>query len=256
MSSFPGSNPSDSTLWVAVNIVSNNLDGGINDAITTVTVDDASSFPSSGYIVIDTEVIKYSGTTGTSFTGCTRGADGTSAAVHTDGTVVYHNWVADHHNALKDEIIAIATNLTNRIGGHATQVRLLDGAVQSPALVFQNNTDCGLYRIGANNIGFAISGGINTQWNTTGFGILNGTVTNPGLFFNDDANLGIYRVGADNLGISAGGVLAIQIEDPADLSASEVSLRVYVKDDSTLSQVTTGADDSGTAGFKYLRVPN
>ena len=64
------------------------LDGALSDSATTVTVDDASAFPSSGTIVIDGEEITYTGTTATTFTGCTRGANLTTAAAHDDGDAV------------------------------------------------------------------------------------------------------------------------------------------------------------------------
>ena len=54
----------------------------------TINVLDTSSFLSSGWIKIDTEVISYTGTTGTSFTGCTRGLFGTTAVNHSSATVV------------------------------------------------------------------------------------------------------------------------------------------------------------------------
>jgi len=46
--------------------------------ITTIPVADSSSFPQQGAIVIGSEIIAYTGNTGTSFTGCTRGAYGST----------------------------------------------------------------------------------------------------------------------------------------------------------------------------------
>lgn len=65
------------------------LNGGIDDVTTTVTVDSTAAFPSAGSIVIDSELITYTGTNGTQFTGATRGAGGTTASVHTGGNSVY-----------------------------------------------------------------------------------------------------------------------------------------------------------------------
>lgn len=58
----------------------------IND--TSITVDDASYFPTSGIICIDTEWISYTGKTATSFTGCTRGHLGTTPATHLNNAVI------------------------------------------------------------------------------------------------------------------------------------------------------------------------
>jgi len=46
--------------------------------IPTIQVADSSSFPQQGTIVIGNEIIAYTGNTGTSFTGCTRGAYGST----------------------------------------------------------------------------------------------------------------------------------------------------------------------------------
>lgn len=54
----------------------------LNAASTTINVSDTSTFPSSGILLIDAEVITYSGKTGTSFTGCVRGTNGSTAAIH------------------------------------------------------------------------------------------------------------------------------------------------------------------------------
>lgn len=64
------------------------LNGAIDTAVTTIPVDSTLGFPASGTIVIDSERITYTGTTATTFTGCTRGTGGTSAASHSDNAVV------------------------------------------------------------------------------------------------------------------------------------------------------------------------
>jgi hypothetical protein len=77
-------------LWggVVIPSVANQLNGAINNSITTITVDSTTSFPATGRIDIDTELITYTGLTGTTFTGCTRGANGTTAASHSDNAIV------------------------------------------------------------------------------------------------------------------------------------------------------------------------
>lgn len=63
--------------------------GAHTAAITTITVASTTGFPTSGYIVIESETIQYSGTSATTFTGCIRGSSGTTAATHADTTAVY-----------------------------------------------------------------------------------------------------------------------------------------------------------------------
>jgi hypothetical protein len=71
------------------------LDGAINNSVTTITVDATSDFPTTGRIDIDSELITYTGKTATTFTGCVRGANGTTAASHSDNAVVTNatDWV-------------------------------------------------------------------------------------------------------------------------------------------------------------------
>lgn len=60
------------------------LTGSHNAAVTTLTCDDTAAFPSSGMLKVDDEIIKYTGKTATTFTGCTRGYQSTIAAIHAD----------------------------------------------------------------------------------------------------------------------------------------------------------------------------
>lgn len=65
------------------------LNGSHTAAVTTLTVDDTSAFPAAGMVKIDDEIIKYTAKTATTFTGCTRGYFGTTAAIH--ATLAYVN---------------------------------------------------------------------------------------------------------------------------------------------------------------------
>jgi len=67
---------------------SSTLNGGINNSVTTITVVSTSAFTASGAIWINGEYITYSGKTATDFTGCVRGADGTTAAAQSNGALV------------------------------------------------------------------------------------------------------------------------------------------------------------------------
>jgi hypothetical protein len=64
------------------------LTADVSDAATTLPVADASTFFTSGSLTIDQEMVTYSGTTATSFTGVVRGVNGTTATAHTSGTDV------------------------------------------------------------------------------------------------------------------------------------------------------------------------
>ena len=59
-----------------------------NPTLATITVDSTSGFPTTGHIIIDDEIIQYTGITSTTFTGCTRGSLGTVATYHDDNDEV------------------------------------------------------------------------------------------------------------------------------------------------------------------------
>jgi len=87
------------------------LNGNITDSATTITLTDASAFPTSGYIVIistnsttglyNSETIQYTGKSSNDLTGCTRGTSApsygqtpekTTAIAHTSGAKVYGSY--------------------------------------------------------------------------------------------------------------------------------------------------------------------
>jgi hypothetical protein len=65
--------------------------GTLSSSNTTVTVTSTTGFTTTGRILIDSETISYTGKTGTTFTGCTRGLSGTgsgAATTHANGASV------------------------------------------------------------------------------------------------------------------------------------------------------------------------
>ena len=64
------------------------LNGGINNAVTTITVVSTAGFLTAGEIRIANEIITYTGVTPTTFTGCTRGARGSANVAHSTGVAV------------------------------------------------------------------------------------------------------------------------------------------------------------------------
>ena len=64
------------------------LSSSINTSVTSLTMASSSSFPSSGTVLIDNELISYTGNSGGTLSGLTRGASGTTAASHSSGDTV------------------------------------------------------------------------------------------------------------------------------------------------------------------------
>lgn len=124
MADFPTNISSDGSLYLLKNNVSSLLTSTISAAQASITLSSSSPFPPVGYVTVETEAIRYSANdtaTGV-LTVSSRGADSTTAAQHDAGLPVYHNYVANHHNAIKDEIIAIQTNLIQRLGSGSSAI--------------------------------------------------------------------------------------------------------------------------------------
>ncbi len=64
------------------------LSANITNTDTTITVGSTTGYAPRGRIAIDSELIAYSGTTASTFTGAKRGMDGTTAVAHTTGAAV------------------------------------------------------------------------------------------------------------------------------------------------------------------------
>ena len=65
------------------------VDGAVTSGDATITYDNANkTFPASGYLRINDEIIKYTARTSTAFSGLERGANGTTPAAHADNTEI------------------------------------------------------------------------------------------------------------------------------------------------------------------------
>jgi len=69
-------------------ITTTTLDGALTDSATTITAASTTGFDSTGTIFIGNEQITYTGTSSTTFTGATRGANDTTASAHDSATQV------------------------------------------------------------------------------------------------------------------------------------------------------------------------
>lgn len=65
------------------------LPSGIDAAVTTISIDDATPMATQGRARIELEEIAYTGRSNNQLTGCTRGINGTTAVAHAGGAVVY-----------------------------------------------------------------------------------------------------------------------------------------------------------------------
>lgn len=112
-SNYPSSLDTDVTLGGdAKNFASFTLDAGIDSSTTTVSVtEDISGIEVPLYLLVGGELIYATAKNSGNFTSCDRGAGGTTAASHSNGTSVYSVYGANLFNQLKRAIIAIETEL-------------------------------------------------------------------------------------------------------------------------------------------------
>jgi hypothetical protein len=64
------------------------LNGAVTNSATSIVLTDGTNFPSSGTVLIGTELITYTGKTTHTLTGCSRGTNSTTAAAHIDNKKV------------------------------------------------------------------------------------------------------------------------------------------------------------------------
>lgn len=120
-----------------------------------------------------------------------------------------------------------------------------DGAVGAPSHTFTNDLDCGLYRIGANNIGFSAGGSKILDIGTSGLGITgslsvssyiisgDGSVAAPAHSFISDSDTGLYRIGANNAGFACNGAKVL------DISTSGLAVTGTLTSSTSITATTT-----------------
>lgn len=176
---FPTSVATVNELLDAKNNTEVTLDGNINNSVTTINVNDTSNIPTAGKLTFyddnSYEVVTYTGKTATSLTGVTRGDDSTTATSHTDGAKIGVVQSAEYHNILADEIIAIAQNLSDRIGLSATQLLAPLGSEALPTYAFTGDPNTGVWSAAADTICFSTAGSERTRIASDGVFIIGHT---------------------------------------------------------------------------------
>ena len=116
------------------------LNGAVTNSATTIELFDASDFPTNGTVFIENEIISYSGKTGNTLTGCTRGA---SLQNFSGGsTRTYEAGAADAH-ADREGVILISCT-TSPIISHWGSAYLIDGQFDDDRGYIFNYAETGL----------------------------------------------------------------------------------------------------------------
>ncbi len=136
-----------------------------------------------------------------------------------------------------------------------------DGAAATPAYAFSSDPDTGMYRAGANTIGWAVGGSNVVSLSSAAFvinspflSVPDGTAGGPSVQFNADPDTGIYRVGTNQLGFATGGSVRATISSSGlstDGGSTFIKSKVFTETalaDGTYSESITGTV-IGAVGF-------
>jgi hypothetical protein len=174
-----------------------NNGGVMGAADTSVTLTSAASFPARGRILIEDELIKYTGKSGNTLFGLTRGIGSTTAASHADGTTVFNVTQVVFYNNGNANAIAPTLFSTNVISAASFYYHGVSLATASTNLAFP---------VFASNITFNVTNtwsGVASQWHSNVLRITN------------------FRwVAGINQSITGGYATSVFTNNPSDLTVS------------------------------------
>jgi hypothetical protein len=113
---YPTSPDTIANLFEVANNAMSTLGAAITSGDTSLQLANAASFPSSGAVTIDDEIIYYTGKSTNTLTGLSRGQDGTVAAAHSSGAAAEMRYTAAHHAVLNTAIRALQAKLGTGAG--------------------------------------------------------------------------------------------------------------------------------------------
>jgi hypothetical protein len=154
------------------------------------------------------------------------------------------------------------SGLTVNSGVLTSTIQFADGSAAAPSITFTSDTDTGMFRQGANTIGWSTNGSQGLSFSTgSQFTLLNatplrvgdGSAGTPSISFDSDQDTGIYRAGSNQLNFSTGGVLRFGITT-GDFNFSTESnlnaLNCRLEDGSAASPSFTFTNDTNTGMFR------
>ena len=166
----------------------------LDNSETAIDLDSVSGFPTAGSIIIESEIITYTGISDNTLTSCTRGANSTTAATHNNGTAVTRVLINpittsqllpitititdNAHGATDKDFVVIsgaaatggvsADNLNRSIGYQITYVDANSYTIQSPTAATSGATGGGLVVVLSYLVGLA--DGLGSQTAAAAFG--------------------------------------------------------------------------------------
>lgn len=145
-----------------------------------------------------------------------------------------------------------------------------DGTAAAPSLFFTADTDTGIYRVGANDLGIATNGVLKFDVSASAVSAAvpvlhaSGSAAAPAVAFTSDASndSGLYLIGANNIGWSAGGTLRFDVSTSAVSSTLPVlgaagtaaAPQYSFTADSNTGVYNVGADSLGLSTNGVVRI--
>jgi hypothetical protein len=130
-----------------------------------------------------------------------------------------------------DSAGVLVANVMELTGGANAAVAVRNAnAPGTPGLTFVDDTDTGMFRAGADQIGFSSGGTRRLHLTTTAFNVETalvaqaGTEGAPGIAFSGDLDTGVRRTAADTVGIVAGGASRLSVSASGITATNPITL--------------------------------
>lgn len=145
----------------------------------------------------------------------------------------------------------VATNTANAViycNFDFTEDLYTDGSVSAPSVSFESDTDTGLYRIGADNMGFAAGGVQRSQLSS--LGLLNGTLGTDFRNILQIQHHGLQPNMINQTETLHGNTLALYIVVEGTIVPKSSSSKIIVM--GSLSQYASNSQGTSVAGYAYI----
>lgn len=166
------------------------------------------------------------------------------------------NLVSDLTPELGGNLDVLNRNIYSSLGNVAVNdtLEVISGSAATPSITFTGDTNTGLYRIGADQLGVVTNGVLRLGLSTTGatFSLPVdhplGTAAAPSITFIGDFDTGLYSSGANTLDVTTGGTAKVRFDDTA-APLKEIFSSVYYP---VATQVDIGTDPNQVPINGYL----
>ena len=204
------------------------LTGAHNTAVTTITVGSTTGYPAAGTVWINyLEAVSYTGTTATSFTGCTRAAFGTTAGTYVGGETISPLMLTIAKNTTSTPVMAVSGD--GRVGIGTLPKEYYAAAISGALMVtggYIDSSDIGVVA------GTAYGGGLklrdtssnanNVLWmdSSDNTSLTSSSMAGGNLYYNTNNATGIHAFktnGSEKVRISAAGNVGIGTTAPSQL---------------------------------------